>query len=140
MTIQKIYIHLIDGTDVWVLMNAKHIQDAQFEIIENNEYNELDTKGVYEFYPGDVVELEESVTSDGCKKQVARKLISKGQWPNRKFYEFNYKATLKQLNIDKQTALFFREEIERVKMEYSNGKIFYPTLIETVNKLDELIH
>jgi hypothetical protein len=138
MTIQKIYIHLIDGTDVWVLINARYIQDAQFEIIENNEYNALDTKGLFEFYPGDIVELDEHVLSDGTKRQVAKKLISKGQWPDRKFYEFKYKATLKRLNIDKQTAQFFRVEIERVKMEHSTGQIFYPTIIETVNKLDNL--
>jgi hypothetical protein len=139
MTIQRIYIHLIDGTDVWVLINARQIQEAQFEILENNEYNESDTNELFEFFPGDVVELGEAILSDGTKRQVAKKLISKGQWPDRKFNEFKYKAALKQLNIDQQTALSFREEIERVKTEYSTGQIFYPTIIETVNKLNSLI-
>src|SRR5688572_9240136 len=100
MTIQRIYIHLIDGTDVWVLINARQIQDAQFEIIEDNEYYELDTNELFEFFPGDVVELEEAILSDGTKRKVAKKLISKGQWPDRKFNEFKYKAGLKQLSID----------------------------------------
>src|SRR6187402_2740138 len=117
MTLQKIYIHLVDGTDVWVLINAKLIQDAQFEIIETDEYKELDAKGLFEFYPGDVVELGDHILTDGTKRQVAKKLISKGKWPDRKYYEFNYKATLNQLTIDKQTAQIFHNEIERIKKE-----------------------
>lgn len=139
MTIQKIYIHLIDGTDVWVLINAKQIQDTQFEIIENKIYNELNPDELVEFFPGDVVELGEHILSDGTKTQIAKKLISKGQWPDRKFNEFKYKAALKQLKIDTHTAQNFREEIERVKKQYSTGQIFYPTIIETINKLENLI-
>jgi hypothetical protein len=139
MTIQKIYVHLIDGTDVWVPINVKQIQGNQFEILENKIYSETDTDELFEFFPGDVVESEEHTFQDGTKGQTAKKLISKGTWPERKFNEFMYKAALKQLNIDKQTAHLFREEIERVKTEYSAGQIFYPTIVETVNKLDDLI-
>ena len=136
--IQRIYVHLIDGTDVWVLVNVKPIQDARFEILENKEYNEIGKDELFEFFPGDIVEVEENVLSDGTKRQIAKKLISKGKWPDRKFSEFKYKAALKQLNIDKPTALIFREEIERIKTEYSKGQTFYPTIIETANKLNNL--
>lgn len=138
MTIQRIYIHLIDGTDVWVLVNAKQIQVNQFEISEDSEYGKVDSNELFEFFPGDVVELEERVLSDSSKRQVATRLISKGQWPDRKFNEFKYKAALNRLSIDKQTALFYQDEIERVKREFSDGKTFYPTIIEQVNKLGVL--
>ena len=138
MTIQKIYVHLVDGTDVWVPLNVKHIREAHFEIIENKEYTERDSNELFQFFPGDVVEPEEQILQDGVPRQVAKKLVSKGTWPDRKFSEFKYKAALKQLDIDKQTAEFFREEIERVKKEKSEGQVFYPTIIETVNKLEEL--
>jgi|SRR6478735_1641845 len=137
MTIQKIYVHLIDGTDVWVLLNARQTQANQFEILENGEYDKVESNELFEFFPGDVVELEERVLSDGSNKQVATRLISKGQWPDRKFNEFKYKAALSKLRIDKPTAEFFYEEIERVKKEFSAGQTFYPTIIETVNKLDD---
>jgi len=139
MTLQKIYIHLIDGTDVWVLINARQIREGQFEIANNHEYNEAGNHELFQFFPGDVVELDEHVLPDGTKRKVAKKLVSQGQWPDRKFHEFKYKATLKQLSIDKQTADFFREEIDRIKTAYSNGEIFYPTVIETLSKLDNLI-
>ena len=138
MTIQKISIHLIDGTDVWVPINVRQSREAQFEIIESKEYNGRDTHELFEFFPGDVVELEEQSLWDGTKRQIAKKLISKGNWPDRKFNEFKYKAALKQLSIDMQTAQIFQREIERVKSEYAAGQIFYPTIIETVNKLDSL--
>lgn len=136
MTTHSIYIHLIDGTDVWVLIQAKHVQNNQFEIIETNEYTVSATKGLFQFFPGDVVELDEHVLSDGSKRHVAKKLVSKGQWPDRKFNEFKYKAMLKQVSIDKEAVKEFEVEIKRIKAEYSKGQIFYPTLMETVNKLD----
>ncbi|HEY5825600.1 MAG TPA: hypothetical protein VIT44_14595 [Cyclobacteriaceae bacterium] len=139
MATQKIYIHLVDGTDVWVAIDARPIQDSQFEIIEDDEYSNRATNELFEFFPGDIVEIEEQVLLDGIKRQVAKKLISKGQWTDRKFKEFKYKAGLKKLPIDKQTAELFRKEIERVKKEYSSGQIFYPTIMETVSKLESLI-
>ena len=138
MTIQRIFVHLIDGTDVWVPINARKNQKDQFEIIGNKEYDEIGTHELFEFFPGDIVELEEQILIDGTKRQVAKKLISKGEWPDRKFSEFKYKAALKQLSIDMQTAQIFQREIERVKSEYAAGQIFYPTIIETVSKLDSL--
>lgn len=140
MTIQQIYIHLIDGTDVWVPVNARWIRDAQFEILDNNTYHEVNSTELFEFFPGDIIETEERALFDGIKGPVAAKLIVTGPWPDRKFNEFKYKASLKKLNIDKQTAQTFRTEIERVKKEVSAGQIFYPTIIETTNQLDILIN
>jgi hypothetical protein len=139
MSTQKIYIHLIDGTDVWVLINAREIQDSRFEIMGDEEYNHRETNELFEFFPGDIVELGEQTVLDGSKRQVAKKLISKGQWPDRKYNEFKYKAALRKLSIDELTANDFSEEIERVKKEHFSGQVFYPTIIEIANKLGNLI-
>jgi len=130
---------LIDGTEVWVPIDAKLVQDDQFEIIENADFNNLDINELYEFFPGDIVESEQHIFMDGSKGQIAKKLISKGQWPDRKFYEFKFKATNGQLNIDKTTIQNYHDEIERIKKEYSAGQFFYPAIIETIDKLDNLI-
>lgn len=140
MTTQKIYIRLIDGTNVWVPIIAKLIQGDQFKILENPEYDDLETNELYEFFPGDKVELEQHVFKDGSKGKVAKKLISKGQWTDRDYNEFKFKATLGQLSLDKETANKYRNEIERVKKEKNSGKYFYPSLLDTVEKLDNLRH
>ncbi len=72
------------------------------------------------------------VFKDGTKRKVAKKLISKGEWTDRYFNDFKFKATLGQLKINTKTAEIYQQEIERVKEDYSAGKIFYPAIIETV--------
>jgi hypothetical protein len=139
MTIQKIYIRLFDGTEVWVPIEVKLVHDDQFEIIENAEFNNLDINELYEFFPGDIVESEQHIFMDWTKGQIAKKLISKGQWPDRKFHEFKFKATYGQLNIDKTTIQNYHDEIERIKKEHLAGQFFYPAIIETIDKLNNLI-
>lgn len=132
---QKIYIRLIDGTETWVPINARVINNNQFEIIENPEFTDLDANELYEFLPGDIVELEDHIFQDGTSEKVAKKLISKGHWTDRNYMDFRFKATLGLLKIDKKTALIYEKEIERIQKEKSTGQVFYPSIIETVDKL-----
>ena len=140
MTIQKIYIRLIDGTETWVPVNAKLINNDQFEIIENSELTVIDTNELYEFLPGDIVEIENHVFQNGTNGKVAKKLISKGHWTDRNYMDFKFKATLGLLKIDKKTAQMYQKEIERVKMDKSTGQFLYPSIIETVDKLERLLN
>ena len=130
---------MIDGTETWVPINAKLINNDQFEIIENPEFNDLDTNELYEFLPGDIVELENHAFQNGTSGKVAKKQISKGHWSDRNYMDFKFKATLGLLNIDKKTAQIYQKEIERVKKEKSTGQFFYPLIIETVDKLEKLL-
>lgn len=136
---QKIYIRLIDGTETWVPINARVINNDQFEIIENPEFTDLDANELYEFLPGDIVELENHIFQDGTSEKVAKKIISKGQWTDRNYMDFKFKATLGLLKIDQETAKIYQQEIERVKKEKSTGQFFYPAIIETVDKLEKLL-
>ena len=56
----KVYVHLIDGGDTWAPINAKHIIGNRFEIMEDEEYDSLDSSILFEFYPGDIVEVVDS--------------------------------------------------------------------------------
>lgn len=136
MTTQKIHIQLIDGTKVWVPINAKQIQDNRFEIIQDKEYENLNANELFEFFPGDIVELDKHVFEDGTKGQVAKKLISKGKWTDRDFNEFKFQVVAGQIKLDKETAVLNQEHIERIKKENKVGQFYYPSIIETVNKLD----
>lgn len=131
---------MIDGTETWVPINAKLINSDQFEILDNPEFTDLDTNELYEFLPGDIVELQTHVFQDGTRGKIAKKLISNGQWIDRNYMDFKFKATLGLLKIDKKTAHIVHQEIERVKKEKSTGQFFYPSLLETVDKLDNLIN
>lgn len=132
-------MRLIDGTEALVPIDAKLIQDDQFEIIGNAEFDNLDANELYEFFLGDIVELDNHVFQDETKRKVTKKLISKGLWTDRYYNDFKFKTTLGQHTIDIKTAQIYQQEIERVREEYSTGKFFYPAIIETVDKLEKLI-
>ncbi|MFD0975401.1 hypothetical protein [Salinimicrobium gaetbulicola] len=140
MTVKKIYVHLIDGTDVWVPVDAIKVNPEQFEILAGDEYTHIDDPNYFfEFYPGDLVELSSHTFSNGKKEKVAKKLIRYGQSEDRKLNEFKFKATKLQLKFDRLTANMYRKEIERIKQQHAAGHVFYPAILETVEKLESLI-
>ncbi|MFN5848806.1 MAG: hypothetical protein ACK43K_09965, partial [Chitinophagales bacterium] len=52
----EIFVKLIDGTQVWVPLKAKHIKDFEFIIIENTYLDlNMDFTSVWEFFPQDRV-------------------------------------------------------------------------------------
>jgi len=130
---------MIDGTDVWVPIDARNIKGSEYEILDNKVYDDPDPNELFEFFPGDIVELESKTFKDGNKGQVATRLIIKGNWPDRKFNKFKYMATLGKLTIDLNTAEMYIEEIERLKKEFNEDQFFYPAMIETLNKLVNLL-
>lgn len=139
LTTQRVYVHLIDGTDIWIPVNARIVQDNQYEILDDSEFkDDADPNYLFKFYPGDIVEIGTHTFEDGKKGVVAKKLISQGQWQNRKYNDFLFKATLGQLNIDTYTADKYRDEVERVKEEQSAGQAFYPAIVDTIDKLEGL--
>jgi len=136
----KLYIQLLDGTTIWVPVNVNRIGNNQYMILEDNEYTDY-THPLYlhEFYPGDVVESGIQTQQDGTTIEIAQKLINEGQWTDRKFNVFKFKATLGQLPINKMTADCYQNEINRVKNEYADGQFFYPSLMNTVEKLARIL-
>jgi hypothetical protein len=44
-----------------------------------------------------------------------------------------------QIKLDKETAILNQEHIERVKKENLEGQFYYPSIIETVNKLESFL-
>ncbi|MGO4913824.1 hypothetical protein [Leeuwenhoekiella sp. W20_SRS_FM14] len=142
MSAEKIYVQLLDGSTAWVPTKVDKLDLNRFKILEDGEYIDFPLKEwplhLFEFWPGDIVETEPHKFSDGQIGQVASKLIEPGLWPERKFAEFKFKATMGQLNLNQVTADKFKDEINRIKTDNLKGKFFYPALLETVKKLDEL--
>jgi len=137
MSIVKIYIQLIDGSIAWVPVDSTHVSDKQYRILDDKEYTDyIDPLYIHEYYPGDIVEIGHQTFHDGKSGQVAKKLITIGQWPDRLYNEYKFKAITGQLKIDRQTAKKYKNEIVRLIKEHSDGQFFYPILIEVTNKLD----
>ncbi len=140
MTALKIYVRLLDGAEAWVPIAARIFQDDHYEILNDPEFTGYDDSNyLFEFYPGDRVKTGSHTFSNNTTGLVATEIINQGEWPDRKFREFKFKATLGGLIINDHTARKYCEEIERVREEHSAGQFFYPTMIEAVNKLERFM-
>jgi hypothetical protein len=136
MTEEKIYIQLLDGSTAFVAVSATKLSDNQYKILDDKEFTDyVDFLYVHEFYPGDTVELGQHKFNDGSTGLVATKLITAGQWPERRLNEFKFKAVLGQISIDEQSADKYSNEINEIIKQKSIGQFVYPTLLDTVDKL-----
>jgi hypothetical protein len=138
MSEDTIYIELIDGARARVPVKGVKLNDNQFRILDDYEFRYSDPLHLFEFYPGDVVEVEDRAASENKKVHVANKLVQAGEFPDRKYNEFKFLAAVGHLPLDQQTAQYYRDEIARIKREIASGQFFYKTLLETIGLLDKL--
>jgi hypothetical protein len=138
MTEDIIYIELLDGARARVPVKGVQVKQNQFKILNNYTFEYNDPLHLFEFYPGDVVEVEDRAATEDTKIHVANRLVKAGEFPNRKYNEFKFLAAVGHLPLDEETAHYYHEEIVRVKSEIAKGQFFYKTLLETVSQLDKL--
>jgi hypothetical protein len=131
-------VRLIDGTDVFVPINAKIVGPNKFEILPDSEFDFEDPNLLFEFFPGDIVEGRQNSFSDGTNGFLASRLERPSDFPDRRFLEFKYLAAQEQIPIDKITADKYRVEIDRVQDDLRSGQIYYPPVVETCQKLKKL--
>jgi hypothetical protein len=137
-SIDKVYIHVIDGTDVFIPVDARKVASEQYQLLNDEMYADGDPNCLFEFFVGDMVEVEQHRFADGKYGFVAKKLIQSGDREDRSYWEFKFKATVGQLPIDRHTVQKYKRDIERVKGEINQGQFLYPSLVETLKKLDNV--
>jgi hypothetical protein len=133
----EIYLSVIDGVQVWVPTKAKLLSDNQYLLLNNNEFDCTDYSSLPEFIPGDTITAGQKPFDTGDTKKIAIKLISPSKHPDKSFFDFLYQATTGYLQPDKITYDKFRNEITRVKVEFSEGRYFYPSILDLVNSFDK---
>lgn len=134
--IERIYLRHLDTSIVFIPVDAAKIYDNAYKILDNSEFDDFgDPQYLFEFYPGDIVELGPHEFSDGTFDLVASTLLTAGQWPNRKLSEFLFKAFVGQIPIDKASVDKYADEIEQIRQRKDNGEDFYNEISDTVNKL-----
>jgi hypothetical protein len=136
----KVYVRLIDGATAWVPTNAHKLDENQYLILPDKEFDENDPINLCEFIPGDIVALDKQTFPDETTGLVCRQLIKPSNRPDKKYFDFLFKATLGQLEINTTTLHNFRIEIEKIKQQQLAGQYFYPAVLATIDKLDKCKH
>jgi hypothetical protein len=131
---EKILVHVIEGAESWVPIDAQEISTYQYMILNDNEYEDIDIGTFFEFYPGDIVVVEDAFEEEYQFK--ALKIYSFGSYPDRKYLHFKYKSTLRQIPTTPEKAVEFKDEIIRIKLEMAAGQFVYKGIKETIQKMD----
>lgn len=131
---EKILVHVIEGAESWVPMDAQEMSTYQYMILNDSEYEDIDIGTFFEFYPGDIVVVEDAFDEEYQFK--ALKFSSFGSYPDRKYLHFKYKATLRQIPSTLEKAEEFKDEILRIKLEIAAGQFVYKGIKETIQKID----
>ena len=83
---EKILVHVIEGAESWVPIDAQEISTYQYMILNDIKYEDIDIGTFFEFYPGDIVVVEDAFDEEYQFK--ALKISSFGSYPNRKYFHF----------------------------------------------------
>lgn len=138
MNKEKIYVKMIDGVECWGLFDAKKIGFNQFQILEDESGDELNTDILSEFIQGDIVQVREYQTKGEKVNFIASELLHASESTNKLYFDFQFKATVGVLEMSKDTFVKYVKEILRIKEEKKQGRFFYTEVLEAINKLEKI--
>lgn len=133
----QVYVQLIDGTSAWVPTNVQKLSENEYLILPENEFDENNPKYLFEFIPGDIVALAQQTFQDGTIGLVCKQLLKPSNRPEKKYFDFLFKATLGNIEINRTTIDYYKIEIEKIKQQQSAGQYFYPAILTTIDQLEK---
>lgn len=137
MEIEKIYVRMIDGVEALVPIDAcfvsqSHGRYERWKIQADTEYDSCSEATLFEFYPGDVVEVENAEFPDDDYTWKAVEMVTPSSDPERTYWEFQFRAAEHCPPPEAECKLRFLDVIERIKKEKAAGKFFYMGVVEAI--------
>lgn len=123
----KIYVHVIEGSDCWMVVEAKQLTKGEFEIIEFDEFDPKDNSIIPQYILGDVVNIRKHSSGEN-EFWVADNLIRPSKHEDKKYFEFLYRIVTGHKPKDAIERYQFRHVITRIRKEINNGEIYYPAV------------
>jgi hypothetical protein len=126
---KKIYINYLDGVHVFIPVDAIELNNNEYEIQNNEDFDYEDNSILFEFGPGDIVKLK-MINSNSGKIEIANELIKNGDKRN------IGKRFLYYLSMDIPIENHFTKEIiNNLIKEIPFEDWIYPAARERLNKL-----
>jgi len=131
----KIYIHIVDGTDAWVLVDTEQLTDNEFLIKEFADFDPGDTSLVPQFIPGDIV-TRKITERENDKYWTADKLVKASDHGDKVYLEFLHRVLTGDKPKDNNERLKYSEVIVRTRKEINEGKFHYPKIVDYVKGIE----
>lgn len=127
----KILVKCIDGVELLIPINAIKISEKIAEIVEDENFTSNDFSEIFEFYTGDIVEIEEKENSI-----FATKLKKNGNYKNRSLLNFMFNILQENFRINNDVYNSNIEEIIQIKDYNKKGIFIYPKILEKIKDFE----
>lgn len=125
----NIFIRLLEGTETFVPVEAKHLGSNIFEITKNSDLDlEEDVTSIWEFFPGDVVSCEKREDI-----RVATELL-RSTFPNRRLYELIFQIVESFGRISLEELSDYRIELQELTNNTSISQRKHPVVREWIER------
>ena len=120
---EKIIIHVIDGTDMWLVVNAEKVEVDKYLIKDffEEEFDAGDTSMLTQFIPGDLVITELKANENGERFRIAKSLIEPSKHKEKTYFELLYRLVTGNKPKDTLERTIYKDSIERVRTELKDG-------------------
>ena len=138
----KVYVHFIDGVEVFIPVEARLISDDVFQLMPDPEFDYEDDTVLFEFGSQDIVKTKEKQLENGVLGRVAFKLVKAGDTRNL------YKRLLTQIVLQAPNPQVILEGIDRSEIKSLLQKIeeapfMYPSakdwFVENKDKIQSMM-
>ncbi len=113
----KIYVHFLDGVEVYIPVEARLISDNLYQLMSDGEFDYDAVAVLFEFGSQDIVKVKEIRFADGDFGQVAHQLVKAGDSRNLQ------KRLLLQIALKKPEPKAILEGIDRREIRSLYQKI-----------------
>lgn len=132
---EKIYIHIVDGTEAWMPVDTEQLTEKEFLIKEFSDFDPDDTSFVPQFIPGDIVTGKIS-EKENNKYWMADKLVKASEHRDKLYLEFLHRVVMGNKPKDENERLKYADAIMRTRMEINDGKFHYPTIVNYIKGIE----
>lgn len=132
---EKIYVHVIEGTDTWIPVQATESADNQFTIMTFDDFDPEDSSLIPQFIPGDIV-TRKLMKRNEEEFWVADKLIESSGHKDKKYFDFLYRTVTGDKLKDSKERTDFGDIIKRTRDEINNGTFHYPAIVNYVKGVE----
>jgi hypothetical protein len=133
---EKIYIHMIDGTDIWISVDAIEQADNHFWIQTFDDFDPDDTSIVPQFIPGDIVTCKPKTNENELR--TAHSLIKPSDDKDKDYIEFLYRTVTGDKLKNDNERLKYKDAITRTRKEIRDGKFHYPAIVNYVTGIETM--
>jgi transcription antitermination factor NusG len=131
MTIKKainVFLRFIDGTETFVPVKAEEINDNVYQILRFEEYNSEERSVLYEFKPGDIVNIKKQEFNDGTIGYLADQYSNNKSEKEIDINQFLFRILTGKLDVNSSSKIEYKDYIQKIHNELENGIHHYPAI------------